>query len=194
MKKLLVLMLVLATASMASAYTVKISVDGVVDPEDTTIELAPSQHAKIDVHVTNNANWPSGGLGIYLLIQGPGSIVADSNQLIANPQYRWEQSTADNMTRPDPYDNLKGILESLGYAGIVDIVDGWIGDSSDPFTIPLGKVIDDMDFHCDAVGEVTLVLIDTSGNFLDSQVIHQIPEPLTVALLGLGGLFLRRRK
>ena len=49
MKKLLTLMLVLAMASVASA-SLLISVDGEVDPADTSITLAVSEHAVIDVH------------------------------------------------------------------------------------------------------------------------------------------------
>ena len=194
MKKLLVLMLVLGIASMASAAAIKISVNGVCDPEDTTITLKPSETAIIDLHVTDNANWKPGGQGFYLILQGPGSIVADSDPLAQNPQYRWQQSLADNLERPEPYDTLVGILGTLGYTQIVDIVGGDIKDASEPFDIPSGKVIDGMIFHCLDEGDVTLTLITDAGDVLDTQIIHQVPEPLTVALLGLGGLFLRRRK
>jgi hypothetical protein len=44
-------------------------------------------------------------------------------------------------------------------------------------------------FHCEGPGDVTLVLVDyETGEVVDTQVIHQIPEPMTVAVLGLGGL------
>jgi len=33
-----------------------------------------------------------------------------------------------------------------------------------------------------------------AGNYVDSLTIMQIPEPAMIALLGLGGMFLRRRK
>ena len=193
MKKLLVLILVLGIASMASAAVIKISVDGVCDPEDTTVTLRPSETAIIDIHVVDNTGWKSGGQGLYLILQGPGSI--DANSLT---QPRWEQSKADNMVRPEPYDTLVGLLGQLGYTEIVDIVDGVITDASEPFTVPSSgqKVIDGMVLHCLDEGDVTLTLITEAGDVLDTQVIHQvpIPEPLTVALLGLGGLFLRRRK
>jgi hypothetical protein len=44
--------------------------------------------------------------------------------------------------------------------------------------------------------DVTLVveLYDAMGTLVDSAQIAQVPEPMTVALLGLGGLFLLRRR
>jgi len=57
-----------------------------------------------------------------------------------------------------------------------------------------GILVDKVVFHCDGPGDVTFAIVDEDGNLLDAQVIHQpVPEPMTLALLGLGGLFLRRR-
>ncbi|HOK95856.1 MAG TPA: PEP-CTERM sorting domain-containing protein [Anaerohalosphaeraceae bacterium] len=52
-----------------------------------------------------------------------------------------------------------------------------------------GMLIRDLLFHCDGPGDVTIVLVDENGMIVDSQVIHQ-PEPMTLGLLGLGGLSL----
>ena len=44
-------------------------------------------------------------------------------------------------------------------------------------------------------GSSVLGLYDSDGvTLLDSATINVIPEPMTIALLGLGGLFLRRRR
>lgn len=76
------------------------------------------------------------------------------------------------------------------------------GDFS-PVPGPL-TIMDGLLFHC---VELTDVIIDLhvtgptiidgqpipESTILDSIIVHQIPEPMTVALLGLGGLFLLRR-
>lgn len=189
MKKLLVVLTVLAMATVANAYTVKISVGGVVDPPDTQINLLPSEWTTIDIHVTDNAGWPLGGVPGLLIMQGPGAITVP----VPPELYLWESSTIANAARPEPYDTYKAYLEGA-YPGITDVLEYYVGDAVEPFSIPLGRVIDGVKFHCEAIGDVTLTLMDLDLNVLDTQVIHQIPEPMTMVLLGLGGLFLRRRK
>jgi hypothetical protein len=50
-------------------------------------------------------------------------------------------------------------------------------------------------FHCEGEGDVTLILVDhETGEVVDTQVIHQVPEPMSLALLGLGGLVLFRKR
>ena len=188
MKKLLVLSLVLGIASMASAGFL-ISVDGVVDPEDTTIVLDyPSGTAIIDIHGTTHTD-PSQTL--KLVIEGPGSLD------IANA-VGWLQSTVLQSTPETGYDNWKAGLEGqFGYENITSMFDIVIQDTSEPFDpIPDGVVYDDILFHCDGEGDVRLSLInpDMPTEVFDTQIIHQIPEPVTMALLGLGALLLRRKK
>jgi hypothetical protein len=58
--------------------------------------------------------------------------------------------------------------------------------------------------HCLAAGDVTLTVTALEGTKLDgvwitdevlhTLIIHQIPEPMTLTLLGLGSLILVRRK
>lgn len=54
----------------------------------------------------------------------------------------------------------------------------------------------ELSFLCEDEGDVTIDLYAADGStIIDTILIHQeIPEPVTMALLGLGGLFLRRRK
>jgi hypothetical protein len=66
------------------------------------------------------------------------------------------------------------------------------------FTPITGVVFDQIMFHCESLGDAVINLYSTdwtTPTLIDSVVIHQVvPEPVTIALLGLGGLFLRRRK
>ena len=57
--------------------------------------------------------------------------------------------------------------------------------------ITSGLLVRNVGFHCEGPGDVTMYLVDNNGEVLDSQVIHQIPEPMTMALLGIGGLAMR---
>jgi len=49
-------------------------------------------------------------------------------------------------------------------------------------------------FHCEGPGDVTLVGFDQNYVTVDTQVIHQIPEPATLAILGIGALLLRKQR
>jgi len=67
-----------------------------------------------------------------------------------------------------------------------------------------GTVVDSVTYRAEIAGDSTIILgsivgdgQDEGGYLMavwDTVVIHQIPEPMTMALLGLGGLLLRRRK
>jgi len=176
MKKLLVVLTVLAMATVANA-AVKISVDGVVDPPDTQIKLLVSQTAIIDVSCDGLAG--SVTSPYFLNLVGPGSL---------------DITSAINTFNPPGYPDT---VMDLGppYGIFLDLARPAL-----PVPLPAGTLIDQIKFHCDAIGEVTISLwwdqYGTGENMalMDTQVIHQIPEPMTLALLGLGGLFLRRRK
>jgi len=179
MKNILIVFTVLAIASVANAG-LTISVDGINNPPDSEIKLKPSETVVIDIHATQTI------LG-WLLIQGPGAIDASA------PTDLWEQSGAKNMPADELLPTIEALVD-LGYPGVVDIIVTDVVDASEPFTLPNGRVINGLLFHCTDLGEVVLTLMDLDLNVFDTQVIHQIPEPITFSLLGLGGLFLRRRK
>jgi len=185
MKKLLILMLVLGLASAANA-TLLLSVDGDVDPEDTSINLRESDTVIIDIHGFDNPA-QLGYMG-WILIQGPGAIDASA------PTYLWETSNVGNMSEPELSEYI-ALLPDYGYPGVVDIIEWNVQDTIEPPGEPAnGLLIDGLIFHCEGEpDDVILTMMDLELFVFDTQVIHQ-PEPMTVMLLGLGGLFLRRRK
>ena len=79
--------------------------------------------------------------------------------------------------------------------GVDPGMDAWFGDFTLPGLEQGGPgVFGAVQFHCEAPGDVLITLYDEAFVPVDTLTIHQIPEPATMALLGLGGLFLRRRK
>ena len=159
--------------SMANAALL-ISVNGVVDPPETEVTLIPSEHAVIDVHSDGTDR---SDVYVYLTVIGAG--VLDGTNGIAYEGTANEGGFGDRVI---PIDS------TILYFDLV--IPG-----NPPEMIPEGIVVDYIDFHCLGEGDVTLLLgTDIGVGDWDTQVIHQVPEPMTIALLGLGGLFLRRRK
>ena len=178
MKKLLVLMLVLVLASFANA-ALKISVNGVIDGPDE-IYLQPSETVTIDMYNTGGGDRNFNAyLDFYYTSQGTYAL---SNGRLGPAAGDW----------PATFDIYDG-----GY----DNDEVWVSQSWNPNTVtdpggPEGAIFL-IDLHCEGPGDVIIELWDEREGFgapVDGLVIHQIPEPATIVLLGLGGLLLRRKK
>jgi len=175
----------LSMASVANAG-IWLSVNGEVDPPDTEITLNPSDHAIIDIY-GDDAEQGTYYLGV---VAGDlGSLDISSAVILyggTNTGIVWE----DN---PDAAGHF-GIENPVITVLLTDLREP--GDTN-PLLPLTGKLVDLIDFHCDGgevPNDVTLILGFEDGSIMDTQVIHNTPEPMTMALLGLGGLFLRRRK
>ena len=166
MKKLLILMLVLGFVSSASALTVTL------DPSGTLIVPA----------------------GAYQI-----NVVSDED----TTGYEYFLAALDNT-----YGTITSVT-ALGKAGDDGIVTPF-GDMAGYFAVHGVKALDmsapfdsilagnqflaDISFTGTAVGEdLTIVLLNGSLATLDS-ITYSVPEPMTIALLGLGSLFLLRRR
>jgi len=204
MKKLLVLMLVLCVAVAANAtFSLRVA-PGVAGQY-------PEQQAYVDAVSSEISLQPSQTIwiGIYNDTQGvPGATkqgefflgIAVPNENGTGATGNWVQVDGQHLYQPPA---VSGTAVKNIYNGIQD----WNGDGSlwlDNWDAVLTNgapdqfngigVLDAKLFHCLAAGDAVVLLFDDGGTQLDSVIIHQIvPEPVTVALLGLGGLFLRRR-
>jgi hypothetical protein len=188
MKKLLVLMLVLGLTSVASAVNtgmaIQLSIDGVPAPDEIT--LMESDWITLDIMAADG--WALDSMELDLEIVGPGHIELDPQNVV------------------EPTDIIVGAFESWSLVvqgvtekGIASIVGMTFGDG-----IP-GTLVNYVLFHCDGLGDVIITITDAGANndptrgdisqeMMGSIIIHQIPEPTTVMLLGLGSLFLLRRR
>ena len=180
MKNVLIVLTVLAMASVANA-AMMISVNGVIDPPDSTITLRPSEIAVIDIH--GNGATPPNAFFLGVSVRNMGLLSVDKAVVL----YTGNKAAIYMEDNPDDVATPLGIDNPFVHLELTDV-----STNPPPLTGLLANLIE---FHCTGQpGDVLLKLFDVDGNLMDSQIIHQIPEPITFALLGLGGLFLRRRK
>jgi len=179
MKKLVVLMLVLGVASLANA-TLQISVNGVQNPVNSEINLiAPSGTAILDIwtDAAMPSNFP--GTNWALLVMEQQGIISGGVKVVSEAGVS------------DPYPGASSYVPGHGEGlwGLISITGSGIAINT--------TLYNEILLHCEGPGDAVVQLYETSDfvtwNLSDSVIIHQIPEPVTMVLLGLGGLFLRRR-
>jgi len=170
MKKLLVLMLVLGLTTAANA-TLSLSVNG--DTSVTEYSMLTGTTVVIDVY-SDQANF-------------------------AYECYVGITNGAGGMSELGEWTGNNKVYAAAGQGTITRYDHWWWDDvciTSNPDTFPIsaGRHFD-MEFQCTTLGDVTISLTDIAGTPVDSVLIHQvIPEPVSMVLLGLGGLLLRRRR
>ena len=189
MKKLLILMLVLGLASTASAaLTLQIATDPSVSSDYS------EEGSEYTLGVCENI-W----IGIYNDTQGQagdprqfGAYVG-FDETTAGEWYEGETPNSAIYDPPVPFTPTEGNI----YYGVTFGFDVWYSSikvaDAEKF-VGVG-VTSGFEFHClDEVDVVITLLDEDYTTVLDTITIHQIPEPATIALLGLGGLFLRWRR
>jgi len=181
MKKLLILMLVLGITSVANAaFTL------VVDGADIGDAMDLAGGGLINIGIYNDTPGDTSNTQqLYALViinDITGGAWTGLSNVYIPPAVTGSTSTHF------------GVADHFGTGLLMDLYEGNLSNPGIYFS-GVG-VLADFQYECLSVGPVVLVeLMDgTSGAILDSLAITQIPEPMTIALLGLGGLFLLRRR
>ena len=200
MKKLFVLVLVLAITSMAMAATVDLQIVAGPAPQGTD----PGSGAP--------SYLPSDTITIALVAAGFGTGATDGVGAVKFDYATRNPASSDGGTgaSPDLHSKLKGELYYVGTvqnsgSSLIYRVDGSLL-ASDYTGIDAGNLWQ-FDFHVPDVDHSSIITIAIDGLDINNKFggdltytyggsleIHVTPEPMTIALLGLGGLFLRRRK
>ena len=210
MKKLLVLMLVLGLVTMANATIIDVVQVGLGDMGHSGTELDPLELSEtIDIKLVLN-HYPSAygsqydgyalsSMDLDLHIIGKGSLGGTVNKVGDIWHNNGFGAWGDSGITPTGVDQMGGVASPIiaGSAGGTDLV--WNltvhCDGPGPITIDLTlNGLSEYSNSSDGAGNMWPPIVAMTEASLGDLVIYNIPEPMSIALLGLGGLFLRRRK
>jgi len=218
MKKVLALMLVLGMTSVASAGVIDVVLDGIGSmghAGTSSSPLVPGESIGIKIVLRNNPypGFPSydgyllSGMDVDLEISGPADLAVVTNAkgnpvLGKHPDFALFETPSTLIV-----DNaIEYIAAGAPMAGIPanfgedeDMI--WnlyiVCTGGGPVVIDLtlhGTTQYAVDYDYVNGGPYSGTWLSATEGDLGDLIIHQIPEPMTIALLGLGGLFLRRRR
>ena len=167
MKKVLIFTFLFGVVSLTPA-ALQISVNGNFAPVDSEILAIPSEILNLDIHgdvLTGQAVY-----WLMMVDETWGTLFYDYGGI--GPFYYY----------PPSYP---------GYS--------WVGGVTDIGPLS-GLLIDGIEYHAECAGDAVVNLYNSpdavTWTLEDQMIIHQgdVPEPVTIALLGLGGLLVSRRR
>jgi hypothetical protein len=184
MKRVFISLLVLTLTSTAGASH-QIMVNGDKYPTDTQIVIMPSD--ELVLGIWTDSAIPTGTGSYWMLVVDSSRAFIDRYSGVAlpgDPGFYIDRDRAASeafLILPMPEDGIWG--------GAFDTV---------PPPVPADSVLfDQIIFHAIGPDDVIIKLYgsdDGSSIYLSDTVIVRFPEPMTIGLLALGALFLRRRK
>jgi len=160
----------------------EISINGDLNPPDSQYTLSPGGTAVLNIHSIASYDGMEDIYWALVCDTAAGTITGGTPTAAAPSDSSWLGDDAQlNGLVTAPEDG------SWGYIGSI------AGTPADP-----GVYIDDISFVCESDSQDAILNLYTTVDFetftlADTAVIHQVPEPMTMALLGLGGLLLRKR-
>ncbi|MCJ7779047.1 MAG: PEP-CTERM sorting domain-containing protein [Sedimentisphaerales bacterium] len=193
MKKLTILMLVLGLTTVANAQLtgVQLSVNGVTNGPGNTTEflVCLSTEVVIDVYGPADYNWVG-----YVVINGNPPAAGEWGDNLAPPSVPgYYVKSGYPIKYPSAGDDLASVhrFEFAGWGFGYEVCAAQVVGP-----ILGGREFDFM-YHQHDTGAATITLWDDSAGYSspqDTVVIYEIPEPMTIALLGLGGMALLRKR
>jgi len=193
MKKLLIVLMVLSMASMANAALV-ISVGSDLTAP-TAVTVAPSGTLSLGV-------WTNTAIALEDETAAYYALVCDTTKGTIDWTTGTDKANDPAVFLLSPPAQWDGPVSEFWTPGLLPAnFDGTDGGAT-PLTNVLAansQISDGIIFHCNGPGTCLIQLwISTDGStnatLVDTVTVTQTPEPMTIGLLGLGGLFLRRRK